>query len=184
MCRDTDLAAAEKGTVRRDGRGQDPYLIHTVDGASIAPRFRRCAVTTESRRLDWQSLGFGRRRDFKPRPTTSSRNGSTAIQWMRPKKKGKGDDYEFRSVTEDDLKRERIVEEYIGKHLAEWQAKGWIPDMRIEPGYNTDQPIRSAAGRTGITCSTHGSCLWLDSVRIGSADRYCLSGINAGSELE
>jgi putative DNA methylase len=61
---------------------------------------------------------------------------------MRPKKKGKGFDYEFRSVTEDDRKRERIVEEYVGKNLAEWQEKGWIPDMRIEPGYNTDQPIR------------------------------------------
>jgi putative DNA methylase len=61
---------------------------------------------------------------------------------MRPKKKGKGFDYEFRSVTEEDLQRERIVEGYVGKHLAEWQEKGWIPDMRIEPGYNTDQPIR------------------------------------------
>src|SRR5260370_23718712 len=27
-----ELAAAAKGTVRTDGRGQDPYLIHTVDG--------------------------------------------------------------------------------------------------------------------------------------------------------
>ena len=53
---------------------------------------------------------------------------------MRPKKKGKSDDYEFRAVTPEDLKRERIVEEFIAEHLADWQAKGWVPDMRIEVG--------------------------------------------------
>ena len=34
----------------------------------------------------------------------------------------------------EDLERERIVEEFVAEHLAEWQAKGWVPDMRIEPG--------------------------------------------------
>ena len=53
-------------------------------------------------------------------------------------------DYEFRSVGPDDLKREQIVEDFIGEHLSDWQARGWVPDMRIEPGYNTDQPIRDA----------------------------------------
>ena len=62
---------------------------------------------------------------------------------MRPKPKGKGFDYEFRAVTEADLERERIVEEYVGRHLAEWQEKGWVPDMCIEPGDKTDEPIRT-----------------------------------------
>ena len=53
---------------------------------------------------------------------------------MRPKKSGKTFDYEFRSVTSDDLERERIVETLIHEHLADWQAKGWVPDMRIEVG--------------------------------------------------
>ncbi len=63
---------------------------------------------------------------------------------MRPKKTGKGYDYEFRAVTTEDLERERIVEEYVAEHLAEWQANGWVPDMRIEPGDKTDEPIRDA----------------------------------------
>ena len=29
---DTEFLAAEMGTVRSDGRGQEPYLIHTIDG--------------------------------------------------------------------------------------------------------------------------------------------------------
>src|SRR5207253_9074554 len=36
----------------------------------------------------------------------------------------------------------RIVDAYVSKLLTDWQAKGWVPDMRIEPGYNTDQPSR------------------------------------------
>jgi len=53
---------------------------------------------------------------------------------MRPKKGKKTFDYEFRSVSPDDLKRENIVEEFVAAHLAEWQTTGYVPDMRIEPG--------------------------------------------------
>ena len=41
------------------------------------------------------------------------------------------------------MQRERMVEEFVAKHFSEWQAKGWIPDMRIEPGDKTDEPIRT-----------------------------------------
>ncbi|MDI3462388.1 MAG: hypothetical protein OJF50_001209 [Nitrospira sp.] len=41
------------------------------------------------------------------------------------------------------MKRELIVEKFIAKHLSNWQEKGWIPDMRIEPGDKTDEPIRT-----------------------------------------
>ena len=53
---------------------------------------------------------------------------------MRPKPKGKNYDYEVRSVTPEDLERERIVEEFIAMHITDWQDKGFIPDMRIEVG--------------------------------------------------
>jgi putative DNA methylase len=138
-----ELAEAEKGTVRSDGRGQDPYFIHTVDGreyrtkiSTLRGDYRKPDGSTGNKLRLWEKI------DFKPHPEDIFQERLYAVQWMRPKKKGKGFDYEIRSVTEDDLKREHIVEKYIGKHLADWQAKGWIPDMRIEPGYNTDQPIR------------------------------------------
>jgi putative DNA methylase len=41
------------------------------------------------------------------------------------------------------LKRENVVDNFIAKHLADWQARGWLPDMRIEPGDKTDEPIRT-----------------------------------------
>ncbi|NDH12399.1 MAG: DNA methylase, partial [Actinobacteria bacterium] len=49
----------------------------------------------------------------------------------------------FSSVTLDDLRREEIVKEYVQNNLSEWQKSGWVPDMRIEPGDKTDEPIRT-----------------------------------------
>ena len=46
-------------------------------------------------------------------------------------------------MTEDDLQRERLVGEFVAKHFVEWQDNGWIPDMRIEAGAKTDEPIRT-----------------------------------------
>jgi putative DNA methylase len=62
---------------------------------------------------------------------------------MQPKKKGKLDEYEFRSVSSEDLNRESLVEQFIAEHLDSWQEEGWIPAMRIEAGDKTDEPIRT-----------------------------------------
>ncbi len=141
---DEKLIAAEKGTVRTDGRGQDPYMIHTVDGVEYRAKistlrgdYRKDDGTNGNRLRMWD------KRDFIPRPDDIFQERLYCIQWMRPKKKGKGDEYEFRAVTPEDLKREHIVQQFIAEHLADWQAKGWVPDMRIEPGAKTDEPIRT-----------------------------------------
>jgi len=136
------MAKAERGTVRSDGRGQDPYLIHTVDGkeyrtkiSTLRGDYRKTDGGTGNKLRQWEVT------DFKPRPDDIFHERLYCVQWMRPKPgKKKQMDYEFRSVTAADLERERKVEEFVGSHLVEWQAKGWVPDMRIEPGYNTRQP--------------------------------------------
>ena len=69
-------------------------------------------------------LRLWEKHDFKPRPDDIFQERLYCVQWMRPKKKGKGYDYEFRAVTHDDLERERIVEEFVAEHLADWQAQG------------------------------------------------------------
>jgi putative DNA methylase len=139
-----ELEAAERGTVRSDGRGQDPYLIHTVDGreyrtkvSTLRGDYRKPDGTTGNRLRLWEL------HDFKPRPDDIFQERLYCVQWMRPKNSGKSFEYEFRAVTADDLEQERIVEEHVAKHLADWQAKGWVPDMRIEPGDKTDEPIRT-----------------------------------------
>jgi len=137
------MVNAAKGTLRSEGRGQDPYLTHIINGieyrtkiSTLRGDFRQEDGSTSNKLRLWE------KNDFKPRPDDIFQERLYAVHWMRPKQNGKKFDYEFRSVTEADLQRERFVEEFIGQHLLEWQDKGWIPDMRIESGYNTDQPIR------------------------------------------
>jgi len=140
---DAELAAAEQGPVRSDGRGQDPYLIHTVDGreyrtkiSTLRGDYKRPDGTTGNRLRLWE------KHDFKPRPEDIFQERLYCIQWMRPRASGRSYEYEFRAVTEEDLARERIVEDYVAKHLAEWQEKGFVPDMRIEPGDETERLYR------------------------------------------
>lgn len=141
---DADLKAAEKGTVRSDGRGQDPYLIHTVNGreyrtkiSTLRGDYKTPDGKTANRLRRWQKS------DFKPQPDDIFQERLYCIQWMRPIANTSRYEYEFREVTAADLERERIVEDYVAKHLTEWQEKGWVPDMPIEPGDKTDEPIRT-----------------------------------------
>jgi putative DNA methylase len=136
---DRELAAAQLGTVRTDGRGQDPYMIHTVNGTEYKTKIstlrgdhRKTDGSTGNRLRPWEIA------DFRPRPGDIFGERLYAIEWMRSKK-GRGEEYEFRSVTEADLERERAVEGYVASHLAEWQERGWVPDMRIEPGVETER---------------------------------------------
>jgi putative DNA methylase len=42
----------------------------------------------------------------------------------------------------NDFEREKKVIDLLSKNFSEWQKNGYIPNARIEMGYNTDQPIR------------------------------------------
>ncbi|MBP6741064.1 MAG: hypothetical protein KA146_13790, partial [Leptospiraceae bacterium] len=90
-------------------------------------------------------LRFWEKEDFVPRPDDIYQERLYCIMWKRQKENAKREDFEFRTITKDDLVREEKVIAYVKEHLAEWQDKGYIPDMKIEPGYNTDQPIRERA---------------------------------------
>jgi putative DNA methylase len=132
---DEQLAAAAQGTVGREGRFSDAYLMHKVGGTAYKTKittlrgdYQKADGTIGSRLRLWD------KRDFKPRPEDIFQERLYAIHWMRSKKGGKAFDYEFRSVTADDLERDRIVEAFIDENLAEWQARGCAPEMRIEPG--------------------------------------------------
>ena len=65
--------------------------------------------------------------DFMPRPDDIFQERLYCVQWMRPKKSGKGDEYEFRSVTAEDLERERTVEDYVAEHLADGRPRAGCP---------------------------------------------------------
>lgn len=82
--------------------------------------------------------------DFVPRPDDIFKERLYCIQWMaketlhkaRPKTR-------FATVTDEDLERERRVEAIVRENLSRWQAEGLVPDMPIEPGDKTEEPIRT-----------------------------------------
>jgi putative DNA methylase len=138
------MAAARIGTVRSDGRGQDPFLVHTVNGTEY--RTRLSTLRGDYRTAEGEvgnGLRMWQKGDFKPRPDDLFQERLYAIQWMRPSRSGRGEVYEVRAVSELDLVRERIADQYVAEHFSEWQENGLVPDMRIEPGEKTDEPIRT-----------------------------------------
>ena len=68
------------------------------------------------------------------------------IQWMDggDLKAGKArPGTRFAAPDEADLEREAHVLRMVQENLCCWQADGLVPDMRIEPGEKTDEPIRT-----------------------------------------
>lgn len=49
----------------------------------------------------------------------------------------------FAAPTEADLQRELQVKKIVSENLTRWQDEGLVPDMAIEPGDKTDEPIRT-----------------------------------------
>lgn len=131
---DEDLAEAEDGTIGREGRYGDAFLVHYVD-------HRRYKTKVTTLRGDVQAANdtvVNRLRrwgkdDFVPRSDDLLQERLYCIQWMRQTRGSKRPRYEFRTVTEADLERERVVEGYVAQHLSDWRFNGWVPDMRIDP---------------------------------------------------
>ncbi len=132
-----EVDAAKIGTV------QDGDLVHSPDGINV---YR---TSIKSIRGDYREgnqnknkLRLWERSDFIPRPADIFQERLYCVQWMKQRPNAKTFDYVFRSVTQEDLQRELLVIEHVKSRLSNWQDAGFIPDMLIEKGYNTDQPIR------------------------------------------
>lgn len=132
------MRSAELGTV------QDGYLVHEIDG--VQHRSSLKSVRGEYRMKDGSTasaLRLWERQDIEPRPDDVLQERLYCIQWIRAEtlNAGRQTTY-FAEPTAEDIERERAVSTFVAGHLTDWQEIGLVPDMRIEPGFNTDQPIR------------------------------------------
>ena len=130
-----ELHDADRGTIGRDARFDEAFLIHEIDGKQ-----HKTKITTlrgDLHQSDGSVVNRVRRwnrEDLVPKSDDLLQERLYCVQWMRKRAGTKRLEYQFRAVTEADLSREQIVEEYVAEHLADWQANGWVPDMRIEEG--------------------------------------------------
>ena len=139
---DSQMEAAGTGTV------QDGVLVHAPDGITVY----RTKISTlrgdySEKGLNKNRLRMWEKKDFVPRPDDLYQERLYCVQWMRPKKDSSRDEYQFRSINQADLERERKVHDFVAANLSEWQDNGWIPDMVIEPGDETER-LRRERGWT------------------------------------
>jgi putative DNA methylase len=135
-----EMAEANEGTVR-NGRLFHPMLN---DDLGISMKEIRGDFKDDEGN-NKNGLRLWEKHDFTPRPDDIWQERLYAIQWMDAAeiKKCKANPRTWFAVpTQDDLEREELVKEIVGKNLSDWQESGLVPDMEIEPGYNTSQPIR------------------------------------------
>lgn len=140
---DEEMAQAEQGTV------QGSQLVYELDGKT----YRIPVRTIRGDYIDEHGNNQNRLRqwekhDFKPRPDDIFQERLYCIQWITREslKKSRKETY-FASVTEEDMERERQVESIVQENLSTWQEQGLVPDMAIEPGAKTDEPIRTRGWR-------------------------------------
>lgn len=134
-----EMKAAETGTV------VDGDLVYELDGKThrtpvktLRGDYRSPDGNSLNKLRQWEKL------EFKPQEDDVFQERLYAIQWITKKSI-----YEprqityFRGITDADLERERKVEKIVAANLARWQEEGLAPDMAIEPGEKTDEPIRT-----------------------------------------
>lgn len=129
-----ELTAASTGTIGRDSRFDEATLVHSVNGQEYRTKLSTLRGDLKTPSGFANALRRWDLEDFMPRADDLVQERLYAVLWMRPKKSGKAFDYEFRSVSNADLRREEIVNEFVKEHLSEWQHNGWVPTMKIEPG--------------------------------------------------
>jgi adenine-specific DNA methylase len=134
---DDELVTADQGTIQ----GGD--LVYQLDGKIYRTSLKTIRGESKKGGVSQNTLRRWEKDDFKPKADDVFQERLYAIHWIRAETVdlSRQDTY-FTGVTPDDLEREKTVEKILFENCNSWQHKGYIPDMAIESGYNTDQPIR------------------------------------------
>ena len=134
-----EIAQASEGTLREGD------VVYTLDGETYRTKFK--TIRGDSRRPDGtpeNKLRRWERSDFIPRPDDILQERLYCIQWIKADTISKSRQVTFfAGVTEADREREQKVVTLVRKNLERWQQDGLVPDMEIESGDKTDEPIRT-----------------------------------------
>ena len=135
---DAEMKAAERGT--STARGMFCPHCGVTTPVSVLRRDR-----TDADGNAVYGLRQWGKTDFAPRPDDVYQERLYAVKYehieILPNGKAYATRY-YRAPTARDLENERKVTEIVADSIADWQEQGLIPSAKIEPGYNTDQPIR------------------------------------------
>ena len=117
-------------------------MVHMVNGVEYKTKistlrgdYRKPDGSTGNRLRPWEIS------DFRPRPDDIFGERLYAIQWMRPKK-GRGEEYEFRSVTEATSSASASSSGTSPRISRSGRSGAGSPTCGSSPAYKTDEPIR------------------------------------------
>ena len=121
----------------------DGAMVYQLDGKLYKTPIKTLRGDFKDNGITKNRLRSWDKTDFKPQPQDIFQERLYAIHWIeRDTISNARQVTYFRAVTPEDIAREEKVEKILGANFSDWQASGLIPDMAIEPGYNTSQPIR------------------------------------------
>ncbi|MGF1482569.1 MAG: anti-phage-associated DUF1156 domain-containing protein [Cyanophyceae cyanobacterium] len=139
----SEIEIADQGTY------QNENLIYELDGKiyrTPLKTIRHENLIKDSEKQN--SLRQWKQQDFKSFPEDIFQERLYCIQWSTKETLGKSSpETYFSSVTEADIKREKLAEDIVKENIVFWQKEGLIPDMAIEPGAKTNEPIRTRGWR-------------------------------------
>lgn len=132
-----EVEESKKGTI------QGQFLVYEINGKTYKQSLSTLKGLSRAGKAIPSNLRSWGKRDFFPEDGDVFRERLYCVYWMdkdtladwRPKTF-------FKSVTQEDLKREAKVLAVLNENFSNWQDLGVLPDMEIEPGFNTSQPIR------------------------------------------
>ncbi len=138
-------ATAEEMRAAATGTVVDGNLQYQLDGKTfripiktLRGDFRESRGNTGNRLRQWVKADFVAASDdiFQERLYAIHWISKDTLKDARPKTY-------FAAPSEADLIREQQVEKIVAENLSRWQDEGLVPDMVIEPGDKTDEPIRT-----------------------------------------
>ena len=141
-----EMRAAKLGTIRKgliihpilEELGLDPA---SLESARTAGRGQNTLLHHANGLRLWEND------DLVPRPEDTFQERLYAVRWVETridkKTGGTRTTRHYRAVTEYDLAREKHTLDLLRERFSDWQKKGFIPSMKIEPGDKTDEPIRT-----------------------------------------
>ena len=142
-------ASAEQMKAAKQGTYQNQCMTYTLDGKTYSTPIKTLRGDHKDENGKWRNnLRQWGLHDYMPREDDIFRDRLYAIQWYTADTlDSKQPKTYFASVTDEDLAREEKVNEIVGEYLAEWQEKGWVPDMAIEEGAETTRLHRERGWR-------------------------------------
>ena len=135
---DIDLLNAENGTI------QNGAMVYTLDGKNYRTEIKTLRGDSKNKDNSTSNkLRLWDKLDFMPRVDDIFRERLYAIQWISQETLN---DYRqetfFTAVRKEDINRERKVKQIVLENIKKWQENGLVPDMAIEPGYETTRLTR------------------------------------------